>query len=85
MHTPEDFGLVRNGSPFGSGMWGNGQVLAEIKLVGGFEQYSYETWDEIWKLKVLQTGVPIESTSSCLLCAIKEALAKLKAIQCPQP
>jgi len=75
-HTPDDFQMIRHGSPFGSGMWSNGQVLAEIKLIGGFEQYSYEEWDELWKLKVHHPKI-IETSSSCLLCALREAKALL--------
>lgn len=76
-HTPEDLSLLKHGSPFGSGMWDNGQILAEIKLVGGFEQYSYEAWDEMWHVKTLYGKEPLAASSACLLCAIKMIISQM--------
>jgi hypothetical protein len=87
-HTPEDLRLLTYGWPFGSGMWGNKEVLLKIEAVGGFEQYSYENWDEIWRLTLYKSALkslhqtihdpPIVTSGPCLLCVMKQALTKAK-------
>ena len=71
-HTPEELRQLTFGWPFGAGMWNNQQELLTIKAVGGFEQYSYENWDELWKAEINFGNPHPKASGPCLLCVIKE-------------
>ncbi len=89
LHTPDDLKMLWYGGVVGSGMWGEKELLMKIESRGGFEQYSHENWDEVWKVELyasrygLQPSVhhhdpPVETSGSCLICAIKDAVAEAK-------
>jgi hypothetical protein len=80
-HTPEELRQLTYGWPFGSGMWSNKQVLLTIKAIGGFEQYSYESWDELWEAEIHTVEPPVTASGPCLLCVIRELKAKYEQAQ----
>lgn len=94
LHTPDDIKMLWYGGVVGSGMWSEKDLLMRIECVGGFEQFTHESWDELWRVEILTScfdsvspvhhDPPIKTSAPCLICAIKEAVRKAKANEPPR-